>query len=83
MFVYFDLLIFCFYFKKYFFGNYSVTKKKKKDILCIKICLCIGLNILKKRIKMGGDKNFLVWIIKGFLDYICIFFYGKIKFFIL
>lgn len=82
MFVYFDLLIFCFYFKKYFFGNYSVIKKKI-DILCIKICLCIGLNILKKRIKMGGDKNFLVWIIKGFLDYICIFFYGKIKFFIL
>lgn len=30
MFVYFDLSIFCFHFKKYSFGNHSVTKKKKE-----------------------------------------------------
>lgn len=82
MFVYFDLSIFCFHFKKYSFGNHSVTKKKKKDILCTKTCLCTGLNILKKRIKTGGDKNLPARITKGSLDYICIFSYGKIKFFI-
>lgn len=82
VFVYFDLSIFCFHFKKYSFGNHSVTKKKKKDILCTKTCLCTGLNILKKRIKTGGDKNLPARITKGSLDYICIFSYGKIKFFI-
>lgn len=81
VFVYFDLSIFCFHFKKYSFGNHSVTKKKK-DILCTKTCLCTGLNILKKRIKTGGDKNLPARITKGSLDYICIFSYGKIKFFI-
>lgn len=86
VFVYFDLSIFCFHFKKYSFGNHSVTKKKKRkeiqNILCTKTCLCNGLNILKKRIKTGGDKNLPARITKGSLDYICIFSYGKIKFFI-
>lgn len=81
VFVYFDLSIFCFHFKKYSFGNHSVTKKKI-DILCTKTCLCTGLNILKKRIKTGGDKNLPARITEGSLDYICIFSYGKIKFFI-
>lgn len=37
---------------------------------------------MKKKIKAGGDKNLPARITEGSLDYICIFSYGKIKFFI-
>lgn len=87
VFVYFDLSIFCFHFKKYSFGNHSVTKKKKKEKKFKTFCVprhvyAMGWTFWKKRIKAGGDKNLPARITEGSLDYICIFSYGKIKFFI-
>lgn len=90
MFVYFDLSIFCFHFKKYPFGNHNLTQKKKgkkkekgnSKHSAYQDMFTHWVEHFQKRLKTDVEKNLPARITEGSADYICIFLVVKIKFFV-